>query len=112
MCQGAVKRLCNHSKSYHVRKVARLLAQALSAFPEICSMDPAYPASYGKALGALLAAGHARRFIRSIAPHGPGLNRVGSSATRLAGQESAISAVSRSVSDQELYKTFPAHQLR
>jgi hypothetical protein len=29
MCQGAVKRLCNRSKSCHVRKVARLLAQAL-----------------------------------------------------------------------------------
>jgi predicted tellurium resistance membrane protein TerC len=29
MWQGAVKRLCNRSKSCHVRKVARLLAQAL-----------------------------------------------------------------------------------
>src|SRR5829696_9197926 len=30
MWQGAVKRLCNRSKSCHVRKVARLLAQALN----------------------------------------------------------------------------------
>src|SRR5215218_2818236 len=30
MWQGAVKRLCNPSESCHVRKVARLLAQALS----------------------------------------------------------------------------------
>src|SRR5918994_456768 len=30
MWQGAVKRLCNRSKSCHVRKVARLLAQALT----------------------------------------------------------------------------------
>src|SRR5215216_1246646 len=29
MWQGAVKRLCNPSESCHVRKVARLLAQAL-----------------------------------------------------------------------------------
>jgi hypothetical protein len=33
MWQGAVKRLCNRSKSCHVRKVARLLAQALSIMP-------------------------------------------------------------------------------
>src|SRR5829696_10187365 len=29
MCQEAVRRLCNPSESCHVRKVARLLAQAL-----------------------------------------------------------------------------------
>jgi len=32
MCQAAVRRPYNTSKSSHVRKVARLLAQALSAF--------------------------------------------------------------------------------
>jgi uncharacterized membrane protein YfcA len=31
MYQGKVRKLCNRSKSRHVRKVARLLAQALSA---------------------------------------------------------------------------------
>src|SRR5215211_324230 len=30
MCQGAVRKLCNPSERCHVRKVARLLAQALS----------------------------------------------------------------------------------
>jgi hypothetical protein len=77
-------------------------------------MDPASPRHmviiWLGALGALLAAGHAQRFIQSIALHGPVLNRVGSSATRLVGQESALSEVS--VSDQELYKTILARQVR
>jgi hypothetical protein len=34
-------------------------------------------ASFGKALGAVLAVRHVRRFIGSIALHGPDLNRVG-----------------------------------
>src|SRR5215210_903456 len=35
MCQEAVRRLCNPSESCHVRKVARLLAQALSSLPVV-----------------------------------------------------------------------------
>ena len=35
MCQGALSRLCNLSETCHVRKVARLLAQALSRDPTI-----------------------------------------------------------------------------
>jgi len=31
MCQEAVRRLCNPSESWHMRKVARLLAQAPSS---------------------------------------------------------------------------------
>jgi hypothetical protein len=34
MCEEAVRRLCNPSESRHVRKVARLLAQAVRGLGE------------------------------------------------------------------------------
>jgi hypothetical protein len=53
------------------------LTQALSAFPGMRLLDPASLASWGKALGAVLATGHPRCFTHSIAPNDPALNRVG-----------------------------------
>jgi hypothetical protein len=69
-------------------------------------------ASYGKVPAAVLAARHVWRFVGSIALHGPGLNRVGEFRHKTCRQERAIGVVSRSVSDQELYKTIPARQVR
>jgi hypothetical protein len=69
-------------------------------------------ASFGIALGAVLAARHVRRFIGSIALHDPGLNRVGEFRHKTCCQERAIGVVARSVSDQEFYETIPARQVR